>query len=75
MITILTLTAGGGGLVHLLILFLVALVAILVLAGLIWAIENWIIGGPLPNPVRLVIGLILILVLIIIFLNAMGVGG
>ena len=58
--------------VHMLIMFLVALVAILVLAGLIWAIENWIIGAPLPNPVRLVLGLILIIILIILFLNAVG---
>lgn len=59
----------GGGLAHLLIMFLVALVAILVLAGLIWAIEQWIIGAPLPNPVRLIIGLILIIILVIMFLN------
>lgn len=68
MITLLTATATGG-LLHLLVVFLVALIAILVLAGLIWAIETWIIGGPLPNPVRLVIGLILILILIILIIN------
>lgn len=70
--TTLILTVAAPGLVHMLIMFLIALVAILVLAGLIWAIEQWIIGGPLPNPVRLVIGLILIIILIIMFLNAVG---
>lgn len=72
---ILILTAisfSSGGLAHILIMFLVALIAILILAGLIWAVENWIIGGPLPNPVRMVLGLILIIILIILVLNNFG---
>ena len=72
MITLLTLSSSGGSLIHLLILFLGALIAILVLAGLIWSVEQWIIGGALPQPVRLVIGLILIIILIILFLQAVG---
>ena len=72
MITLLTLSSSGGSLIHLLILFLGALIAILVLAGLIWSVEQWIIGAALPQPVRLVIGLILIIILIILFLQAVG---
>lgn len=68
MTTLLTVTTGAG-LLHILLIFLVALVVILALAGLIWAIETYIIKAPLPNPVRLLIGLVLIILVIILILN------
>jgi hypothetical protein len=40
-------------------------VVIAVIGGLIWAIETWIIKSPLPAPVKLVIGLVLILLVVI----------
>ena len=70
--TTLIAAIATGGLVHILIMFLVALIAIIVLAGLIYAIETYIIKAPLPNGVRLVIGLILIVIVIILVLNNMG---
>lgn len=72
MTALLIAAAGTGGLVHILIMFLVALIAIAVIAGLIYAIETWIIKAPLPTMVRLVIGLILIVIVIILILNNMG---
>ena len=60
------------GIVHLLLIFLIALIGICVIAGLIYAIETWVIKSPLPNMVRMVIGLILIVVVIIIVLNNVG---
>jgi len=61
-----------GGLGGLLIVFLVALVALVILGGLIWAVETYIIKGSLPNPVRLVIGLVIIVILVIYVINHMG---
>lgn len=63
------------GLVGLLIGFLLIIVAIAVIAGLIYAVEQWIIKGPLPNMVRMVIGLIVIVLVIIFIVNALGLAG
>ena len=57
--------ASTPPLTEILIGFLVVLVVIAVIAGLIWAIENWIMGSPIPPMVKMVIGLILILLVII----------
>jgi len=73
--TSLFLAVATGGLVHLLILFLLALVAIVVIGGLIWAIETYIIKQALPNGVRLVIGLVLIVIIVILVLNNFGGAG
>jgi hypothetical protein len=50
-------------LVHLLIGFLVLLVVLAIIAGLVWAVENWI--HPIPPPVKLVLAIILIILVII----------
>lgn len=57
--------SSTAGLPHLLVTFLVLLIVIVVIGGLIYAIETWIMKAPLPQGVRLVIGLILILLVII----------
>lgn len=56
----------------LLIGFLVIVIILAVIGGLIYCIEQWIIKGPLPTPVRLVIGLILIVLVIIWGIEAFG---
>jgi hypothetical protein len=63
------------GLVGLLIGFLLVIVAIAIIAGLIYAVETWIIGAPLPQMVRLVIGLIVIVLVIVWIVNAIGAAG
>lgn len=50
---------------ELLIGFLVLIVVLAVIGGLIWAIETWIMKQPLPGPIKLVIGIILIILVII----------
>jgi hypothetical protein len=54
---------------QLLISFLVLLVVIAVVGGLIYAIERWIIGGAIPTPFKLVIGIAMILLVVIWALN------
>jgi hypothetical protein len=66
------LFAATPDLSGILISFLVLLVLIAVIAGLIYAIESWVIKQPLPAPVRLVIGLILIILAIIWSLKIFG---
>lgn len=53
----------GGGIVHLLVMFLILLIVLAVIAGLVWAIENWI--HPLPPPIKLILAIILVLLVII----------
>lgn len=65
MMNLLTLIAATPPLQEILIGFLVVLVVIAVIAGLIWAIENWIMGSPLPAMVKMIIGLVLIILVII----------
>ncbi len=59
------LAVAAAGLPHLLITFLILLVVIIVIGGLIYAIEAWIIKAALPQGVRMAIGLILIIMVII----------
>jgi preprotein translocase subunit SecE len=58
---------------HLLISFLILLVVLAVIAGLVWAIENWI--SPLPPPVKMVLAIILVLLVIIWAIQQFGTGG
>ena len=52
-----------AGLKGLLISFLIAVVVLLIVAGLIWLIEQYV--HPLPSPVKLVIAVILVICVII----------
>jgi hypothetical protein len=57
------IVAPHAGLKGLLISFLIAVVVLLIVAGLIWLIENYV--HPLPPPVKLVIAIILVICVII----------
>ena len=63
---------GGGNLTQILISFLILIAVIAVIGGLIWAIEQWIMHQPLPGPVKLVIGIILIILVIIWGIHIFG---
>jgi hypothetical protein len=65
---------GTGGLSGLLIGFLIIIVVLAIIAGLIYAIETWIIGSALPTPIKLVIGLVLIVLVIIWAIQHIGGG-
>jgi hypothetical protein len=65
---------GGGGLSGLLIGFLIIIVVIAIIAGLIYAIETWIIKGSIPAPIKLVIGLVLIVLVVIWAIQHFGGG-
>jgi hypothetical protein len=58
----------------LLISFLVLIVVIAVIGGLIWAIETYIMKQALPGPVKLIIGLVLIILVIIWGIRMFGGG-
>ena len=73
--TLLAFNLGGGDLVSLLVTFLVIIVVIAVIAGLIYAIETWVVGSAIPTPIKLVIGLVLIVLVIIWAIKAIGLGG
>jgi hypothetical protein len=60
---LLTAISVPGGLQGLLISFLILIIVLAIIGGLIWAIQNWI--SPLPQPVLLVIALILVILVII----------
>lgn len=72
---LLNVLAATPPLQEILIGFLVLIVVIAVIAGLIYAIETWIIGGPIPAPIKLVIGLVLIVLVIIWGIKMFGGGG
>ncbi len=57
-----------------LISFLVLIVIIAVIGGLIWAIETYIMKAPLPGPIKLIIGLVLIVLVIIWGIKMFGGG-
>ena len=59
------MAAGTGNLQEILIAFLVLIVVIAVIGGLIWAIETYIMKQAIPGPIKLVIGLVLIVLVII----------
>lgn len=61
-----------GGLQGLLISFLILIIVLAIIGGLIWAIQNWI--SPLPQPVLLVIALILVILVIIWGIKQFGGG-
>ena len=73
--TLVAVTAAGGGLKELLIGFLLIIVVIAIIAGLIYAIETWVMKQSIPAPIKLVIGLILVILIIIWGINAIGWGG
>lgn len=66
----LLLLAAAPQLKELLIGFLVIIVVIAIIAGLIYAIETWIMHSTIPAPVKLVIGLVLIVLVVIWAINA-----
>ncbi len=66
------LNLSGGGLQGLLISFLILIIVLAIIGGLIWAIQNWI--SPLPQPVLLVIALILVILVIIWGIKQFGGG-
>lgn len=71
----LILTAAPS-LTHLLIGFLILIVGIAIIAGLIYVIEQWVMRQPIPQPIKLVIGLVLIVLVIIWGIQAFtGTGG
>ena len=70
-LTAMSMPSGVGGL---LIQFLVIVVVLLIVAGLIYVVETYIMKQALPNMVRLVIGLVLIILIIIWAVGAMGGG-
>jgi hypothetical protein len=75
--TTLTLAAvnlGGSGLTGILIGFLVLIIVIAVIGGLIWAIETYIMKQALPTPIKLIIGLVLIVLVIIWGIRMFGGG-
>jgi hypothetical protein len=66
--------AASPDLKSILISFLVLVVIIAVIGGLIWAIETYIMKQALPNPIKLIIGLVLIILVIIWGVNMFGGG-
>jgi hypothetical protein len=68
------LAAASPDLKSILISFLVLIVIIAVIGGLIWAIETYIMKQALPNPIKLIIGLVLIILVIIWGINMFGGG-
>jgi hypothetical protein len=71
---ILTLLAANPPLTEILIGFLVIIVVIAVIAGLIYAIETWIIKDSIPAPIKLVIGLVLIVLVVVWGIKMFGGG-
>lgn len=74
MIPTLLLTLNSGNLGALLIGFLVLIIVICIIGGLIWAIETYIIKAPIPMPIKLIIGLVLIVLVVIWGIKMMGGG-
>jgi hypothetical protein len=66
--------AATPPLTELLIGFLILIVVIAIIGGLIWAIETWIMKQALPLPVKLIIGLVLIVLVIIWGIKMFGGG-
>jgi hypothetical protein len=70
MTTLCALSFGGAGLTGILISFLTILIILAVIWGLLWAIENWI--SPIPQPVKLILALILLVAIVIWAIQAIG---
>ena len=64
---------AGVSLSHLLIGFLVIVCILAAIYGLMYLIETWI--SPIPQPVKLVLAIILLIAIIIWALGALGGGG
>jgi hypothetical protein len=64
--------AGTHGLSGLLISFLILVIVLAIIGGLIWCIQNWI--HPLPQPVLLVVAIILVILVIIWGINTFAGG-
>jgi hypothetical protein len=60
--------AAPAGLKGLLISFLILVVVLAIIGGLLWCIQQWI--SPLPQPVLLVIAIILVILVIVWGINA-----
>lgn len=68
------LLAATPELSSILISFLVLIVVIAVIGGLIWAIETYVMKQALPGPIKLIIGLVLIILVIIWGIKLFGGG-
>jgi L-asparagine transporter-like permease len=66
------LSGGGSGLTGLLISFLILVIVLAIIGGLIYCIQTWI--SPLPQPVLMVIALILVILVIIWGIKMFGGG-
>lgn len=67
--SVILLLAAAPPLKELLIGFLVILVVLAIIAGLIYAIETWIMKSEIPAQIKLVIGLVLIVLVLIWAIN------
>jgi hypothetical protein len=68
-LTLVSFLAAAPPLKELLIGFLVILVVLAIIAGLIYAIETWVMQSPIPQPIKLVIGLVCIVLVLIWAIN------
>lgn len=62
---LLLLAASSQSLPQILVSFLVLLVVLAVVGGLIWAIETWILRGSIPQPIKVVIAIVMVLLVVI----------
>jgi hypothetical protein len=65
--------SSTAGLMHILIGFLVIVAVLVVIWGLMLLIEAWF--APIPQPVKIVIAVVLLIVIIIWAIGAIGGGG
>jgi hypothetical protein len=63
--TTLIILAATPPIKSIIISFIMIIIGLAVIAGLIYAVETWIIRSALPPMVRMVIGLILILLIVL----------
>jgi preprotein translocase subunit SecE len=68
-LTLLSFLAAAPPLKELLIGFLVILVVLAIIAGLIYAVETWVMKSEIPSQIKLVIGLVLIVLVLIWAIN------
>lgn len=70
----LILAIGAGNLQEILIAFLVLIIVIAIIGALIWAIEKYIMAQAIPPPIKLIIGLVLIVLVVIWGIRMFGGG-
>lgn len=63
MSALLTAVAMPAGLHGILVGFLILVIVLAIIGGLIWCIEKWI--HPLPDPVKLVLAIVLVILVIL----------